>query len=100
MTIPLDTPPGTEVICVDANPRDTTIEMPLVEGRLYTVRGWTDCYIPHEPSVLLEEVCVRVPAEYCLRGVVDMGFYRDRFRLVDRLVLSLERSAVRELEDA
>lgn len=40
--IPLDTPPGAEVICIDASsPRSSECPTEIVLGAVYTVRSWT-----------------------------------------------------------
>jgi hypothetical protein len=69
-------PPGTELICINAQPLHDRV--PLVEGGLYTLRGYTEGpsgYI----AVLLHEV--RAPQiNKAFFGNRERGFYRERFR--------------------
>lgn len=54
--IPLNTPPGAEVICIDDANWSTRCPFQLRRGCIYTVRGWTNELFTNNPLVDLEEV--------------------------------------------
>jgi hypothetical protein len=85
-------PAGTELICLDAAPRH--VPVPLVQGGLYTLRGYT-CGPTGYCAVLLMEV--QAPQIYRVMLGLDGedGFFRDRFR-----VLNIHKSLTDMLTEA
>ncbi len=75
-----DTPPGTEVICIDASagPYGTG---GLAPGEIYTVRR-IETALEKRYAVLLDEL---PPVEVCMPpwGMVTIGFELKRFRYLD-----------------
>lgn len=68
-------PPGTHLVCVDASSIDESIALPLVRGKLYTLRGYVVCF-NQEIGVLLNGIRNRrnpILGEQCYR--------RSRFEL-------------------
>jgi hypothetical protein len=52
--IPIDTPPGTKVICINTRLRLAT-RAAIVCGQIYTVHGWTTEILTNKPLVDLVE---------------------------------------------
>ena len=85
-------PAGTELICVDAAPRH--VQVPLVQGGLYTLRGYTSGPSGYVAVLLME---VQAPQIYRILLGLDGedGFFRDRFR-----VLNIHKSLTDMLTEA
>lgn len=75
--IPTNLPPGTELVCIDAVQGDVPIR--LVKNNVYTVRGYSVAHTGYV-SVLLEEE--RAFTINSLGKLQEVGYYRDRFRLL------------------
>lgn len=70
--IPLNTAPGTEIVCVDDSGRDTGgYPSPIVRGSIYTLEKWT-----FSPSFQEHFIYVQ--------GIPDVAIGRRRFRLLDK----------------
>ncbi len=68
---------GQKIVCVDAANRKFG-GIPLVEGKIYTIRGFCE-NIHGEIGLLLEEVKASYPP---LENGQERGFYQNRFRPV------------------
>ena len=84
--------PGTELVCIDARPYH--LPVPLVQGGLYTLRGYTVGATGYCAALLVE---VKAPQIYrALLGIDgEDGFYRCRFR-----TLQIHKSLTDMLEEA
>jgi len=98
VSIPLSTKPGTLVVCIDAAPCGITKRKLLVEGQIYTFRGWDDD-APVPDGVLLYEIS----PVYDKFGEVGWGRSRSRLAVLPRSLTSLlETKSIDDLisEDA
>lgn len=91
--IPLNTPPGTEVICVDDGNIPLRVKSGFVlksiivgldglkKGSLYTVRDWVQ--LPHLEGthVRLQEIIRPIHEEYTFK--IEPGYDPVRFRLLE-----------------
>ena len=87
-----DLPSGTLLICIDARPYH--VPVPLVQGELYTLRGYTVGATGYCAALLVE---VKAPQIYRVLLGIDGedGFYRCRFR-----TLQIHKSLTDMLETA
>lgn len=76
--IPTDLPPNTEIICIDNKPNIFGHPCPLIQGALYSVRGYS-LQGDGTVSVLLNEILAPVHEAY--NDKCERGFYRWRFRI-------------------
>ncbi len=53
--IPLNTAPGTEVVCIEASSSAPDCPTKLTLGMIYTVKGWCEEFMTNKPLVDLEE---------------------------------------------
>lgn len=77
--IPLDTPPGTDIVCIDAAPiiggdGSRRIAFPIAPGEVVTLAVWIDLS-EHGPGVVLRE--------YPTLCGFNVAFSPARFRLLD-----------------
>jgi hypothetical protein len=87
--IPIDTPPGTEIVCIRTPQHCVNavgIPSPIAAGQFYVLERWETTHLFHEPTVVVA-------------GIDGHSFNREFFRLLEKpaeLYSLLEREPVKE----